>query len=247
MKKNLLTFLLITTFSAFGFAQVCTPDPNATGLFYPAQPDSTANPGEWYEQTMTLSVPTDTNIVVATIHIDSVFLDSVRGLPVGLTYGCNSSLGNCNYPGGTDGCFIISGTLNANDTVGVYPITFDVILYGVLDSTPTTLPYSLDLYSIYVGNVGVQTLNLSKFDVIQNIPNPFNGNTTIKFSSPANEKVDFLVYDMIGKQVYNSKINAVTGINKINFSSEKLAPGAYFYTLANSKTRITKRMIVTGK
>jgi len=254
MKKQLLTLLLISSTFTFSFAQngggVCSADPNATGLVYPMQPDSVVNPGESYSQTITISVPTDTTVSVITVYVDSIQLDSVRGLPVGLAYGCNSSLGNCTYLGGTQGCFIIDGTVN--DTVGIYPITFDVIIYGVLDSTgtggdPLVLPYSLEVYNLYVGNVGVEMLNNSKFDVIQNVPNPFNGSTTIKFNSPVAETVNFHVYDMIGRQVHSSKINAVTGVNTINYTSEKLAPGAYFYSIANGKNSITKRMIVTGK
>lgn len=250
MKKTLLALLFITAISSVGFAQVCTPDPNATGLVYPMQPDSVVNPGETYDQTITISVPTDTTVSIITVYVDSIQLDSVRGLPNGLSYGCNSSIGTCTYLGGTIGCFNISGTVN--DTVGIYPITFDVVVYGVLDSTGTdttqlTLPYSLDVYRLYVGNVGIQTLNASKFDVIQNVPNPFNGTTTIKFNSPFVEPVNFYVYDMIGRQVQSSKINAVKGSNTINYSAEKLTPGAYFYTLENGKARITKRMIVTGK
>ena len=250
MKKTLLSLFSIAAFTLGAFAQICTPDPNAFGLVYPMQPDSTVNPGDSYNQTITISVPTDTTVSIVTVYVDSIQLDSVRGLPIGLSYGCNSSLGTCTYPGGTEGCFIISGTVN--DTVGLYPITFDVIVYGVLDSTGTdttqlTLPYSLEVYRMYVGNVGIQTLNASKFDVIQNVPNPFNGSTTIKFNSPFAEPVNFYVYDMIGRQVQSSKINAVKGSNTINFSAEKLVPGAYFYMLENGKTRITKRMIVLGK
>ncbi len=251
MKKNLLVLLFLTTISATSFAQICSPDPNATGLFYPAMPDSTTNRWQYYEQVMTISVPTDTTVSPLTIYIDSVLLDSVRGLPNGLSYGCNSSLGNCTYVGGSEGCFIISGTIN--DSSGVYPITIDVVLAGVLDSTGTdttqlVVPYSLEVYNLYVDTaLGVQVLDMQKFAVLQNIPNPFNGSTTIKFNSPVNEKIDFFVYDMIGRQVHSSKINAVSGVNTINYTSEKLAPGAYFYTLANSKARITKRMIVSGK
>ncbi len=251
MKKTLLSLISITAFAASSFAQVCMPDPNATGLLYPMTPDSTTNVWQDYTQTVTISVPTDTTVSVITVYVDSIQLDSVRGLPNGLTYGCNSSLGNCTYLGGTEGCFIISG--NVNDSAGTYPITFDVVIYGVLDSTgtggdPLVLPYSIEVYNLFVGEpLGVQTLSTSKFDVIQNVPNPFNGSTIIKFNNPVAETVNFYVYDMIGRQVHNSKINAVTGVNTINYTSEKLAPGAYFYTIANGKNSITKRMIVTGK
>ncbi len=245
MKKIYLALLLIIAVSATGFTQVCTTDPNAVGLVYPMLPDSIVNPGETYNQTMTVTVPTDTTISVVTVHIDSIKLASITGMPVGLSFQCNSTLGTCTYPGGTQGCFIINGTVN--DTVGVYPILFDVIVYGLLDLDTVELPYSLDVFTLYVGNVGIQTLNTSKFDVIQNIPNPFSGTTTIKFNSPTSETVTFYVFDMLGRAVHSSKINAVSGVNSINYSAEKLAPGTYFYTIANGKTRITKRMIVSGK
>ncbi len=153
MKKLLLSLFTITAITTTGFAQVCNVDPNATGLIYPMQPDSVIDQvGDYYEQTITLSVPTDTTVSVITVYIDSIILLSVDGLPTGLTYGCNSSLGNCTYVGGSEGCFIISGTVN--DTVGIYPITFNVELTGVLDSTGTdttqlTVPYALEVYSLY--------------------------------------------------------------------------------------------------
>ena len=246
MKKLLLFFCVLTIITAKGFAQNCTPDPNASGLYYPTQPDSTTNVWQDYEQTVTFNVPTDTTIQIITIHIDSLHLNTVIGLPNGLTYGCNSTLGNCNYPGGTEGCFIISG--NVNDTVGVYPIIFDVTVYGLIDTVSAPLNQQVEVYNLYVGEpLSVQALDLTKFDVLQNTPNPFNGSTTIKFNSPVAETVNFSVYDMIGRQVHTTKIDAVTGVNTINYTSEKLAPGAYFYTLANGKNSITKRMVLTGK
>ncbi len=250
MKKLLLSFCALTFFAATGFAQNCTPDPGATGLIYPMQPDSTVDPGQTYDETITITVPTDTTVQIITVYIDSIQLDSVTGLPNGLDYSCESSLGSCTYPGGSVGCFRINGTVN--DTVGIYPITFHVEIFGVLDSTgtggtPINLPYPLEAFRMYVGNVGVQSLDASKFDVIQNVPNPFNGTTTIKFNNPVAETVNFSVYDMIGRQVHSNKINAVQGTNTITYTSEKLAPGAYFYSLSNGKNSITKRMVVTGK
>lgn len=252
MKKTLLSFLFTAAVSAMSFAQVCTPDPNATGLIYPMQPDSTVNPGESYSQTITISVPTDTTVSIITVYVDSIRLDSVGGLPMGLGVQCNSSLGNCLYLGGTTGCFIISGTVDNSVAVGTYPITFYVTITGVLDSTGTdtttlSIPYPVEVFTMYVGNVGVEQLNMSEFSVLQNIPNPFTETTVIKFNNPLAETINLSVYDMIGRQVHEQKIDAKSGVNTINYNASQLAPGAYFYTLANSKSRITKRMIVSGK
>ncbi|MEM9984204.1 MAG: T9SS type A sorting domain-containing protein [Bacteroidota bacterium] len=85
----------------------CTPDPNATGL---VSPDTlpTACPNQFYDVTLTLSVPTDTTIGLFTVDIDSVVLTSVLGLPTGLSTSCNPV--SCGFPGGTQGCVRVFGT-----------------------------------------------------------------------------------------------------------------------------------------
>lgn len=255
MKKNLLSILFFTAVSVTVFAQVCTPDPTfvASGQkgIYPADGDPIASgtPGMAYEQTFTLVTPTDTMVLGFYATLDSIHLDSISGLPSGLSFACSEA--DCMFTGGTTGCFKISGTTSEQNT---FAISLYVTPYGLATGTPLgdiTLQslgsQQFASYDLVMGNVGVQSLNSSKFDVIQNVPNPFSGSTSIKFNSPTSEPVNFYVFDMIGKQIHSSKINAVTGMNTINYTSEKLAPGAYFYTLANGKSRITKRMIVSGK
>lgn len=255
MKKTILSIILLSALSVAGIAQVCTPDPTfvSSGVkgIFPATGDPIAvgTPGVAYSQTFTLTAPVDTTVMGFYATLDSIHLDDITGLPAGLTYECSES--DCMYTGGSEGCFKISGTSNEN---GTFPIAIMVTAYGLATGTPlgdvtlqTFGTQNFAQYSLVMGNVGVQTLTNSKFDMLQNVPNPFNGNTTIKFNSPSTETVSFFVFDVIGRQVHSSKINAVTGTNTISYSSEKVAPGAYFYTLSNSKTKITKRMIVSGK
>ncbi|MCI0708482.1 MAG: right-handed parallel beta-helix repeat-containing protein [Ignavibacteriae bacterium] len=56
----------------------------------------------------------------------------------------------------------------------------------------------------------------TKFDLLQNFPNPFNPTTTIRFSVPEASNVRMVLYNMLGSEV------------KV-FVNESLAPGVYQY------------------
>jgi len=192
---------------------------------------------------------------------------TVTGLPAGLSGAFSGGLGAGIYLGGTTGTLTISGIPSSSTgstidvtsetsgsgtlqvpLLGALPITFPGTLTTPLGSQAVPrAPGVMDGGPYTLGSVGVQELNFSKFDVIQNIPNPFSGNTKISFSMPNAGNVDFKVFDMIGKVVYAEKIQAQAKTNTIYFSAEKLAPGSYFYSLNNGTKTITKKMIVAGK
>ncbi len=190
----------------------------------------------------------------------------VVGLPAGLTAVFDNGTGI--YLAGASGTLSITGIATSSTTadsiiiesqtsgsgtlqvplVGALPITFPGTVTTPLGAQDVpAAPGVFDGGPYSMMTVGVQELNFSKFDVIQNIPNPFTGNTLIKFSMPTAGNVDFTVFDMIGKRVHAEKIQAQSKANTISFSSEKLAPGSYFYSLSNGTKTITKKMIVAGK
>ena len=124
-----LAAIPMSVFTTNLFGQICIPDPQYTapGIY----PDSItgfvpAIECTYYEQVITNIVPTDTLDPGTgfTCDIDSVVLDSVSGLPPGMTYGCVPS--SCGYPGGTTGCAIVYGT--PTDT-GTYPIVATTSAY----------------------------------------------------------------------------------------------------------------------
>jgi Secretion system C-terminal sorting domain/Putative carbohydrate metabolism domain len=92
--------------------------------------------------------------------------------------------------------------------------------------------------------LGVESYTANNFDLKQNFPNPFTGNTTFQFNCITGEKVNFQICDLLGREMYSSKINAESGLNTINYSS-KLCAGTYFYSLSNGKNKVSKKMVVT--
>lgn len=84
-----------------------------------------------------------------------------------------------------------------------------------------------------------------KFVLHQNVPNPFNGNTMIRFDMPSDEQVTLQVFDYTGKLVaepFNGKLTQ--GIHSIQFNPESLPAGMYFYRMQAGVFNATKKMVI---
>ncbi len=78
----------------------------------------------------------------------------------------------------------------------------------------------------------VQIGTPSKFEVMQNFPNPFNPVTQISFSLPEDSYVQLKVYDAAGKLVSEViNVNIEKGYHIAAFNASNLASGIYFYQL----------------
>ncbi len=275
MKKFLLFITLLSiNISAFAQANPFTPALGALPNYTVGSPYSTniamsAIPSSLTVNTADLaaSVPALQQFISflpATLDITITSVTyNVTGLLSGLDATCNPS--GCTYNAGASGSIDIEGT--TSDAVGTDTLRIKSLTTG---STVVTIPLVGDLPVSFPGTVqgqavpelptlfdggpytlhttnAVEQLEATSFDVIQNIPNPFTGNTTIKFSTPIAGNVDFTVFDMIGKRVYSEKIQAQAKSNSIVFNSEKINAGTYFYSLSNGTKTITNKMIVAGK
>ncbi len=84
-----------------------------------------------------------------------------------------------------------------------------------------------------------------EFELSPNYPNPFNPNTTIRFSLPEAAQVKLVVYDMLGQQVaelLREKKDA--GFYNVNFNAENLTSGMYVYKLTAGEKVQTKKMLL---
>ena len=97
------------------------------------------------------------------------------------------------------------------------------------------------------GTASIVSSEISSFQLNQNIPNPFSSTTEITFESNKNEKVNFVVVDLLGKTLIHTTIEANYGTNRINFNSSELTSGLYFYSISNGIDTQTKRMLVAKK
>jgi len=83
-----------------------------------------------------------------------------------------------------------------------------------------------------------------EFKLEQNFPNPFNPETTIKYSIPMQAEVNLKIYDMLGREVavlVNEPQNA--GNHSVKFNAANLSSGIYIYTLQTGKFISTKKLM----
>jgi hypothetical protein len=186
--------------------------------------------------------------------VDSMRLVGVDGLPNGLSLSCEYD--NCILPGNVLTCGSVDGT--TSDPLGVYPITIwvDVFTHGVLDLGLIQYPLSTSLfdatgsyesltgYKIIVSNTSsYEMFNSNEFSLLQNIPNPSDGNTKIMFNTPNAGNVSLTIVDMFGKCVVSKEISSISGLNTINLSQD-LSSGIYNYSVQLNDVILTKRMII---
>jgi protocatechuate 3,4-dioxygenase beta subunit len=83
------------------------------------------------------------------------------------------------------------------------------------------------------------------FALMQNFPNPFNPSTNISYTIPVKSHVKLNVYDGFGREVavLINKTQAA-GTHEVQFKSENLSSGFYFYKLEAGEFVQTKEMLM---
>lgn len=99
-----------------------------------------------------------------------------------------------------------------------------------------------------VGGVplGIEDLVEFGFNLEQNIPNPANGTTIVPFVSETPNEYFFVITTVDGRTVLEQKIQAQSGLNRLEVALHNLSAGVYYYSLSNGINRMTKRMMVLG-
>ena len=102
--------------------------------------------------------------------------------------------------------------------------------------------YWIDFSIRYTSTVGINELTNDGSILGQNVPNPFDGASTVtyKLTKDANI-VSFIVTDVMGRIVSSEKVSSNTGTHTVKLGS--YAAGVYYYTLNVDGKTSTKKMI----
>lgn len=263
MKKLVLFLLFVILVWNLGNAQQCMPDqtlPDTAVGPYPRPYDPETNPNdgisdtacvnEDFEFVVTLVVPSSFSIAGNTLPIQSIKIDpetALTNLPKGMDYACNPP--NCVFPKDTSGCIILYGTVN--DTAGVYDVSISGFLVTGFFDFPLTFPDATLFRGHYYLHVKPEGQCLTGTDDLANLevsavnhPNPFNGWTDIVVNSKVSGNFNFVVSDLVGKQLHRERISLWQGENNIRYDGSQLAAGVYIYTISDGSRQFSGKMIV---
>jgi hypothetical protein len=84
-----------------------------------------------------------------------------------------------------------------------------------------------------------------KITLDQNIPNPFNAQTTIRFELAHAAHARLIIYDLTGREVaqlVNGPLSS--GAHEISFDARALPSGVYFYSLISANHRLTRKLLL---
>ncbi|MCJ7553924.1 MAG: T9SS type A sorting domain-containing protein, partial [Ignavibacteriaceae bacterium] len=122
--------------------------------------------------------------------------------------------------------------------------------YSFIDASVVSGTYSYRLKQIdidgqfeYSKIIEVNLGAANKYELAQNFPNPFNPNTSIKFTLPETGNVKLTVYNMLGQEIATF-VNGVkeAGTHIINFNAEELNSGIYMYRIESNGFNEVRKM-----
>jgi uncharacterized repeat protein (TIGR01451 family) len=107
-------------------------------------------------------------------------------------------------------------------------------------------PFEVDLSGEGIASGGVnQEVAASGLRLMQNIPNPAEGNTVISFFMPNGGDATLEILDITGKQVsVLANGYMMPGEHSVIFSTVNVAKGVYIYRLRSGNEYVTKSMVI---
>lgn len=240
MKKIYLTLL----FAAAGFmaSAQCTPDPTIKkpGLYPSKMPDGIV--GTWFEATLTLVVPKDTQIVFSgtlyNVKIDSATVVGISDLPTGFTYIADNP--RRTWAGGAKGCAKMTGMPLAVDT-GNHKIYVKVRTFFKIVDLPSQLD-QLDSSTIdFLLKMPTAVQELEQAAGLKAYPNPAQNVLYVEVSK-YNSKVTYEIYNIVG-QSFPITTNYSPNTGQVTFDISSLLPGVYFVRGENDGRTYQTRFI----
>ena len=94
-------------------------------------------------------------------------------------------------------------------------------------------------------NFGTGAVATAGFELYQNTPNPFKGETRIGFNLPEAADATISIQDVTGKVLCVTRVQAVKGYNMVTLNSNDVgAVGVLSYTVTTADFNATKQMII---
>ena len=94
-----------------------------------------------------------------------------------------------------------------------------------------------------VGNIRIDQLEDSNFELYPNYPNPFDVETTISFFVPKTSNVKIAIYDIVGNMVNElTNTNFEPGMYELHYDASSISQGTYFVRMEAGETTLTNKI-----
>ena len=94
-------------------------------------------------------------------------------------------------------------------------------------------------------NEALNGIDMHRFALLQNNPNPFNGETSIGFVLPNAGTATLRIIDVNGKEVYRESGSYTKGYHRLTIKRKDLqASGVYYYQLESGSDVAIKKLVV---
>ncbi|PLW93809.1 MAG: hypothetical protein C0592_04955 [Marinilabiliales bacterium] len=141
-----------------------------------------------------------------------------------------------------------TGTLNSGDSV---TYTFTTTYQGPIAQYNLCVKTNLGGDQVTTNDeicesilTGIEETSANGVVLLQNLPNPANDETEIRYTLPEPGTCRFTVRNALGEIVYGSETSGELGINKLVINTMKYEQGIYFYTLEYEDVILTRRFTV---
>jgi photosystem II stability/assembly factor-like uncharacterized protein len=96
----------------------------------------------------------------------------------------------------------------------------------------------------YSKSIEINSVYASSFELSQNYPNPFNPSTVISYQLPVSSNVTLKVFDVLGNEIATIvNEDKPAGEYEVEFNSNGLPSGIYFYKLTAGEYNQTQKMV----
>jgi len=230
-------FIILTHLSAQCDPGTTCKDTGDPGQFCPL---SLPNAGidVLYDEVVTIIPPGSYAFQQSELTILYIEIDSVNNLPPGIDYFPNADRF---YPD-TAYCIELKGTPTQT---GAFALSIHILATVDIFGNPTGVPVVNDTSVVItvVDNLGTQPVELSKFHVYQNVPNPFSEMTRLGYYTPEEKRIELSVYNVLGALVHHEYDRVAPGEHYFRFDGRELQPGTYLYKVADGETYFTGKLM----
>jgi len=96
-----------------------------------------------------------------------------------------------------------------------------------------------------LGPTSSEQIEIQPLNRIYNFPNPFNPDTQIVFTLSRADQVNIKIYNAKGQLCHNLCNQYYSqGSHSVQFQSDSLPSGIYFYQMKTGQQTITKKMMI---